>query len=187
MPSIIDDILTVVFWSIAYLMIIYAGFRSIAIKKVSMPYIAGVTNIAWEICALYWTSGFWGYWLWVITDLFIVFFGFIFLDSVIKKISYLGSIVFCTIIFFLILDQSSYIFVLIAYVSDLCMSVLFLIESKKLSPILKAPIATAKLIGSFFAGFVFKEYTITVIIAPIVFVINSFYLYTCIKEQTKIS
>ncbi len=65
------------------------------------------------------------------------------------------------------------------------MSVLFLIESKKLSPILKTPIAAAKLIGSFFAGFVFKEYTLTVIIAPIVFAINSFYLYRCIEEQTK--
>ncbi len=85
MPSLVDDILTVVFWSIAYLMIIYAGFRSIAIKKVSMPYIAGVTNIAWEICALYWTSGFWGYWLWVITDLFIVFLDLFFWIRLSKK------------------------------------------------------------------------------------------------------
>lgn len=183
MPSIVDDILTVIFWSIAYLMIVYSGFRSIKIKKVSMPYIAGVANIAWEICALYWISGFWGYMLWLGIDIVIVCFGFLFLNSKVKKICYLVSILLCTLIFFLILHNSNKAFIYTVFIIDLLMAILYLIEYKKLSPVLKIPIAIAKLLGDFFAGFVFEQYTLTVVISSIVFVFNSIYLYLCIKEK----
>lgn len=183
MPSIIDDILTVIFWTITYLFIVYAGFRSHSIKRVSMPYIAGILNIAWEICALYWISGFWGYILWLAIDLFIVYFGIRFLDSKIKKIAYIASIVFCTIGLFIIFNKFENGFVYSVYIIDLIMAICYLVERKRMSPMLKIPIAITKLLGDFFAGFVFKYYTFTVVIAVLVFVCNLVYLCLCINEK----
>lgn len=183
MPSIIDDILTIIFWTITYLFIVYAGFRSRSIKQVSMPYIAGILNIAWEICALFWISGFWGYILWLSIDFFIVYFSVRFLDSKIKKIAYIASIVFFTVFNFIIFDKFEKGFAYSVYIIDLIMAVCYLIDRKKLSPIFKIPIAITKLLGDFFAGFVFKHYTFTVVIAVIVFVCNVIYLFLCIKDK----
>lgn len=185
MPSIVDDVLTVVAWSITYLMIVYAGFRSTTTKKVSMPYTAGVLNVAWEICALYWTAGFWGYFLWLGIDVFIVFFGFRFLDSKAKRFLYLLSIVLCTLVLLFAFWKINNGFVYTVYAIDLIMAICYLLEHKKISSVLKIPIAIARLVGDFFAGFVFKQYPVAVVIAMLVFVINSVYLYLCIKERAK--
>ena len=45
-------ILYVAFWTLTYIFIILAGYGSRHIKMVSMPYIAGIMNLAWEICAV---------------------------------------------------------------------------------------------------------------------------------------
>ncbi len=152
-----------------------------------MPYIVGVLNFACEISAFFWTSGFWGYLAWSVLDLFVVFFGAWFLNSNLKRACYLGSIALCTVVFFLISTQSSYFFVIIAFMIDLCMAILYLVEFNKISPKLRITIATTRLIGSLFSAFVFEEYVVSGIMALITFVINLIYLYCCIKKKCRLS
>lgn len=94
------DTLQVIFWSITYVLIIIAGFQSQEIRKVSMPYIAGVLDFAWEICALYNSQGFWGHILWFALDLIIVFFGFRYAKSSIHRNKYIVSIIISTLFLF---------------------------------------------------------------------------------------
>ncbi len=183
MCHLIDDYLTVGFWSITYLLIVFAGYRSRKIKRVSMPYIAGILNFAWEICAMYRISGFWGYILWFAIDLAIVCFGFYFLDSKSKRISYLIAIIVSTIGLFIVFDKFTDGFAYSVYIIDLLMAICFLVERKKLSPVLQITIAITRLFGDFFAGFVFRYLTFTVVIAVVVFVCNCVYLCLCIKEK----
>ena len=65
------DNLQIIFWSVTYVLIIAAGWRSRARKQVSMPYVAGVLNFGWELCALQQSQGFWGHILWLGLDVVI--------------------------------------------------------------------------------------------------------------------
>lgn len=56
--------LYVAFWTLTYILIIVASYKSRHIRMVSMPYIAGILNLAWESCALITTPAFWGYYPW---------------------------------------------------------------------------------------------------------------------------
>ena len=85
-------ILTLLFWSITYILIVAAGFLSRKERKLSMPYIAGALNAAWEIAAIIYTHGNPGFIIWFIIDVFILFWGFSFSPSVKKKIIYCASI-----------------------------------------------------------------------------------------------
>lgn len=183
MPSLVDDYLTVGFWSVTYLLIVFAGYRSRADKQVSMPYIAGVLNFAWEICSMYWKPGFWGYILWFAIDITIVWFGFCFLDSARKRFCYIASIVFSTLALLLILQQSNSGFIYSVYIIDLLMAICYLAERKKLSPTLQITIGFTRLLGDFFAGFVFCRYTFTVVIAIAVLICNCVYVYLCIRDK----
>ncbi len=186
MFSFIDDYLTVIFWSITYLLIVFASYRSRTIKRVSMPYLAGILNFAWEICAMHWMFGFWGYKLWFAIDLAIICFGFYFLNSIGKKLIYIVSIVASTVTLFIVFYKYSEGFAYSVYMIDLVMAICFLAERKKLSPILQISIGWTKLLGDLFAGFVFRHLTFTVIIAIAVFICNSVYLYLCIKENRQL-
>lgn len=183
MPSTINETLTVVFWSITYLLIVFAGFRSRAIRRVSMPYAAGVLNFAWEICALYWVPDFWGYTVWLAIDLLIVYFGFRYLNGWAKRVAYFSAIVICTAGIFVIFNTIPDGIIYSVYTIDLLMAICYLVERKQLSPIAKIPIAVAKLLGDFFAGILFSRYTFVVIVSFLVFVCNAVYLYLCIQER----
>ena len=123
------------------------------------------------------------YIVWFAIDLAIVCFGFYFLDSKGKRLAYVISIIVSTIGFFIVFHKFRYGFAYSVYIIDLLMAICFLVDRKKLSPVLQITIAITRLLGDFFAGFVFRHLTFTVVIAILVFICNAVYLYLCIKQK----
>lgn len=177
------DNLQALFWSITYVLIIIAGFKSQKIKMVSMPYIAGVLNFAWEVIALYLTRGSnWIHVSWFILDLFIVFIGYRFLVERKRKVIYLTAILIFVILLKYIFNLNNGMLISV-FVIDLIMAIVYLVQIKQMSPYLKIPVAATKLIGDLFAGlFYFKELKLVAVIAVIVFLCNLVYLVLCIIE-----
>ncbi len=186
MVTLMDELLTVVFWAITYLLIVYAGFRSRSLKQVSMPYTAGVLNFAWELCAVIDKSGYWAYVLWLVIDIAIVCIGFFCLKSAINKVAYGSALLFCTVGLLFAFNLTNG-FVYTVYAIDLLMAICFLVERKRLSPVLKLPIAITRLLGDFFAGFVFCRYPLVTATAVIVLVLNVVYVCLCIREKYRLA
>lgn len=177
------DTMQIIFWTITYLLIIIAGYQNRETRTISMPYVAGVLNFGWEACALQQSQGFWGHILWFALDCAIVYFGFNYLKSTKHRIAYIASIYFVTFVF-------SYVFtlpngmMLSSFAIDLIMAVWFLLDRRKLSSQLKVSIAVTKLIGDAFAGLFYASMSAIVeVLAVMVFVCNSCYLYLCIREK----
>lgn len=181
------DTLQIVLWSVTYVLVIIAGFQSRKIKRVSMPYLAGILNFAWEICALLNSRGFWGHALWITLDIFIVFLGICFAKSNKHRVQYILSITaFTLILMYIFTNPAGMLFSV--FVIDLVMAISFLADRKKLSPKLKVPIAVTKLLGDAFAGLYYAPQSNLVgIIAGIVFMCNVCYLYLCIEETRGMS
>jgi len=179
-------ILTLLFWSIAYILIVIAGFFSRKVRKVSMPYIASVLNAAWEIAATIYTHGNPGFIIWFIIDVFILFWGFIFSPSVKKKIIYCASVLLSTCILLVAFEKSTTAFLFTVYLIDVIMAFEFLVKRTKLSSKFKIAIAVTKLLGDLFAGLTFSYmYDFVIVFATVSFVCNCIYLIACIKEYFK--
>lgn len=176
------DTLQVIFWSITYVLIILAGFQSRSIRKVSMPYVAGVLNFSWEICALYHSGGMWSHILWLSLDAGIVYFNFVFLSTGIQRTRYAVAILICSLLLFYIFAFPMGMLISV-FVIDLIMAAVYLLERNNLSPRLKVPIAVTKLIGDTFAALFYAPSSAFVaFLAVIVFLCNCVYLYLCAKE-----
>ncbi|MBE6941593.1 MAG: hypothetical protein E7455_04875 [Ruminococcaceae bacterium] len=174
------DLLTIAFWSIAYILIIIAGFCSRKTKQISMPYLPGVLNFAWELCAFI-KSGFWGHLIWLALDVGIVIFGMLFLTNK-KRIVYGVSLLVASIAF-------SYIFSLFrgmyysVYISSLLMAIIYLVEIRKISPVFKTSIAITKLFGDIFAMLTIEKAPwLTGIMLAATFC-NLIYLILCLSEN----
>lgn len=177
------DVLQVLFWSITYVLVIIAGFRSRKAKLVSMPYVAGVLNFVWEAIALYDSRGDWSHVLWFSLDLVIVMFGFRYCRSNKKRLLYAIAILLGAILHFYIFKYPGGKLYSV-FIIDLIMAICFLVERKKLSPELKGPIAVTKLIGDAFAGLCYAPQSgLVAVIAIAVFVCNLCYLNQCIGEK----
>lgn len=87
------DTMQILLWSVAYVLIIAAGFLSRDTRKVAIPYAASVMNFAWEACALQLTKDFWGHYFWFGLDLFIVGFAFFYLLPA-KKADYTHAYIY---------------------------------------------------------------------------------------------
>ena len=177
------DTLQILFWSITYVLIIISGFQSRRIKQVAMPYVPGVLNFTWEICALYHSHGMWGHILWLSLDLVIVYFGVRYAKNRKQQILYITSIMVCLMMLMWIFALPNGMLISV-FVIDLIMAVSYLYRRKSLSPMLKVPIAVTKLIGDAFAGLYYATQSNLVgIIACVVFMCNASYLYLCIDES----
>ena len=176
------DTLQIIFWSIAYILIIVAGFESTDTKKVSMPYVASVLIFSWEIVALV-NYRHWGHFVWISLDLLIVAFGFYFLKSNWQRLNYALGICITVIALFFLFDVSGGMLIS-SFVIDLIMSVDFLIKRKQLSGKMKTLIAITKLIGDAFAGLYYSSQSVLITaIAFAVLICNSVYLYLCWCEN----
>jgi len=149
---------------------------------VSMPYIAGVLNFAWEICALYNSHGFWGHIIWFSLDMAIVYFNFIYIKSNQRKFVYTLSIFISTLLLMHIFTLSNGMMFSV-FIIDFIMAIGFLADREKLSPKLKVPIAITKLIGDTFAGLYYSSQSMFVaVLAVLVFFCNIYYFYLCVEE-----
>lgn len=179
-------ILTLLFWSITYILIVAAGFLSRKEKKLSMPYIAGALNAAWEIAATIYTHGNPGFIIWFIIDVFILFWGFFFSPSVKQRIIYCASILLSTCILLFAFEKFTPAFLFTVYLIDVIMAFEFLVKRTKLSSKFKITIAVTKLLGDLFAGLTFSYmYDFIIVFATVSFVCNCIYLIACIKEYFK--
>ena len=70
--------LTVIFWTLAYVIIVLCGIQNRKSHLLLMPLIAGSLNFAWEINALLLSIGFYGHVLWTGLDVLIVVIMFVF-------------------------------------------------------------------------------------------------------------
>ncbi len=177
------DYLQVIFWSVTYILIIIAGFKSQRLKMVSMPYMAGVLNFAWEAIALKNSAGNdLGHILWFSLDVVIVYISYKYLDDKKMKIIYVGMICAFIVLLNYIFEISDGMLISV-FVIDIIMAVVYLLRIKKISPYLKIHIAVTKLIGDTFAGlFYAEEMKLIAVIALLVFVCNTVYLILCIIE-----
>jgi len=181
------DTLQIVFWSITYVLIIIAGSQSKILRKVSMPYIAGILNFSWEIRALYNSNGFWGHIMWLTLDLAIVYFSFKYIPTNKGQYIYTLSIIISTFLLLYIFTLSNGMLFSV-FIIDFIMAICFLVDRKKLSPKLKVPIAVTKLIGDTFAGLYYAPQSIFIAgLAGLVLFCNMAYLYLCIWENEGIA
>jgi len=179
-------VLTLLFWSVTYILIVIAGFRSRKEKKVSMPYVAGVLNVAWEIAGTVYTRGNPGFIIWFLIDILIVFWGFLFLSSIWKKIVFLVAILPVTALFLYSFKHFDAAFLFSVYLIDVIMEIDFLVNRKQLSKKFMIPIASTKLLGDLFAGLTFGHiYSFVWIFALLSFICNTIYLIQCIAEHSR--
>ncbi len=177
------DDLQALFWSITYILVIVAGFKSQKFRRVSMPYLAGVLNFAWEFTALNLTRGSnFIHISWFGLDLLIVYIGYNFLKDKKGKILYLTTIFVLSILLRYLFNLNSGMLISV-FVIDLIMAITYLFQFKQMSPYLKIPVAITKLIGDLFAGlYYYNELKLVAVIAVMVFICNSIYLLLCIRE-----
>lgn len=178
------DALSIIFWSVAYVLAIIAGFKSWKTRLVSIPFAAALQNVAWEFVALVTSRGFWGHIAWFSLDVLIVIFSVIYLDRKWKKAVYLSLLPVFVVIFFIAFQIPNGM-LLSSFVIDILMAFYFLARRKMLSSVFKVPIAVVKLLGDLSAAIYYGPDLVPVaVISVIVFVCNSVYLYLCIKEKT---
>lgn len=179
-------VLTVLFWSTTYIFIVIAGFLGRKKRMVSIPYIAGVLNAAWEVAATIYTEGNPGFIIWFFVDIFIIFWGFHFLPSIKKKIIYVASIVLMTIVLLFSFEHYNPAFLFTVYLIDVIMAVEFIVKCNSLSNHFKVTIAITKLLGDLFAGLTFSNtYSFVLIFAITSFVCNCIYLILCLRDRLK--
>jgi len=176
------DIVQIICWSITYVLIIIAGIMGFRDKKVSMPYVAGILNFSWEICAFWGSGGFWGHSLWLFLDVGIVILSVRCIKENKGKLLYAVAVLVSFVVLkFVFSMQSGMLFSV--FVIDLIMAVFFLIEREKLSGRIKIPIAFMKLLGDIFAGVYYAPQSkFVAVLALLVFFCNTSYLYLCIGE-----
>lgn len=179
------DNLQIVFWSVTYILIIIAGWRSRNENLISMPYAAGILNFGWELCALQYSQGFWGHILWLGLDAAIYAIGFFFLQSRRHKAIYIILTYLVTAGLWFLFDRYNGMLTTV-FIIDLIMAVVFLVERKRLSSELKISIAVCKLLGDLFAGIYYgQESRAVAMIASAVFFCNAIYLWMVGREYYK--
>lgn len=179
------DNLQLLIWTAVYIVIIIAGYKSICMeeRKVSMPYVPGTLNFAWELCALDYSNGFFGHVMWLGLDVVIFFINYNMINTQKNKMFYLVLTAITTLLLFIIFNLYQGILISV-FVIDLIMAIVFMIDFNKISLNYKVLIAILKLLGDFFAGLYYcSQSLIVAIIAVVVFIINSVYLSKCIKEK----
>ena len=187
------DIMQALFWSAAYLMIIYTGIRYKDEYLLSMPVEAGILIFSWEIVALIQYFPNWIHIVWTALDILIFTLNCRILAR--RKAAYcIGYLIALAALiglclFLLSLENGMLIS---SFVIDILMAVVYLVRIKKLSPHFRLLIGLTKLIGDFFAWLAYKDILpiiniigIAVLVINLTYVLYAYYLYlkTCRKQM----
>lgn len=181
------EILYVGFWTLTYVLIIIAGYKSRRIGMVSMPYIAGILNLAWESCAVIYTPTFWGYYPWIILDIIIAYIGYRFLSSKKDKCKYIIAIILSTVFLYLLSVFWESTLIISVYAIDFVMAFLYILQYRSISPKLRITIALTRLLGDLFAAVEVLQSPLKELypVVIIVFIINCIYLVMTILEKSR--
>lgn len=177
------DFLSIVFWSLTYILVVIFSVKNISLKRRAIPLIPPILNIAWESNALLLSNGFWGHIAWFVLDVFILVIGIYFLPSA-KRKYYIPMVVIVFFIFNWIIFSVPLGMLLSSFAIDLIMAICFWIDRKNILPNGSILIAIFKLLGDLSAAIFYSPMSTAVfVMAVIVLIFNSAYLLYRIKEK----
>lgn len=184
----LDDLL-VVFWVLAYALIIWGGSRPNS-SRPCMPLVAGCLNFCWEVNAVIVSHGFWGHILWLLLDVLILWKNLRILRERYGRrgvVSYLAIMAGVFLLLAVCFRAPGWDSMLItSYVIDVVMAAEFVLVAKRISPNCRAPIALCKLLGDLFAWIAYWEASPFVAVAgAVVLVLNLVYLCWCLEEKER--
>ena len=179
------DIISVVLWSLAYVLILFAYVKHRKQKRRSIPIIFASLSLAWEMDVFLITSGsFWGHWFWLILDICIFTYSLYTIDIVWKKCVYIVYVFSLVAIMFLLSRMDARWILVSSFIINFIGSVRYWLERKQLLSQGKCMIAIAKLLGSLAATIYYAPYSIFVgILGSTFFVVDVMYLAYCVRER----
>jgi hypothetical protein len=178
------DIVQVILWSIAYILIILAQIFRWKEKELAIPIAVVVSNMAWELTALILVGG-WAHWLWTGLDLIILVLALRTLGKWQWLALALGAIAAVVAVYLWLFTVPKGM-LYSSFVIDLFMAVCFLVWRRKLSSKLAVAIAASKLLGDICAGLHYGQSDMLIaVIAVAVLLCNVMDLFFCLEKKNK--
>ena len=179
------DILTVLFWALAYIFSIYAKIQDDKQKYVAFPFISGALNITWEIVSVIHSRGFWGHCIWLVLDVVIVSMNLVFLQTSKRRFAYICFLLFCLIMLTVFFESDSFNGMLISsFIIDLIMAGEYVFMIKKLPSYFRLEVGVFRTLGDLFAWLSnLRQSMLVSIIGILILLINLFYVCYCIELQ----
>lgn len=181
------DLLQVVLWTVAYVLIIVGGIKYRGERKMFMPLLAGSLNFTWELNALISRGGY-GHIVWFALDIFIMIYNLMII-SLKKRIVYIFQIVVFAFLFKLLFQNDHYnLMLLSSFFIAVIMAIEYLVFAKKISTHLKIPIAVTSCLGNVFAWIGYFQQSVLVEITRVVLIIlQLIYIAYCLEESSRIN
>ena len=179
--------LTVVFWTLAYLIIVLYGIQDRKNHRLLfMPLISGMLAIAWEINALLISGGFYGHVLWTALDIFIFIHNVCFLEKS-KRGKYLLLTAVSVIVLYGIFrvpnadgQRNS------SFVIDIILATEYVLCAKQIARQGKIPVGVLKFLGDLFAWLANMQSSVFVAVSGlIVALLHLFYLAICLEQDSR--
>ncbi len=181
---LILDNSSVVFWTIAYLLIIIYSIKFRSEYAQMIPMFAAMLSLGWEINAVIITRGFYGHILWMALDLIILLINIRILRKQRKKAWLYVALTILTLLVESIIFRLPNGMLISSFVIDCIIALEFAIAAKKITTRGRIYIAIARLIGdaSAWIGYC-EDSTIVAFIGAAVLALNVYYLSFCIKNR----
>lgn len=180
------DHLQIAFWTSAYILIAYYGWRYRKEHILLMPMLAGVMNFAWEINALLISRGNYGHILWTGLDIAIFLHNLRRLPGKKQRVYYGGALLgFIGLLYGIFHIFTGYGQLISVFIIDLIMSLEFVLLGKVIAPQGKILIGSLRLLGDLFAWlFYLRQSTLVGILGGLVLLLNLFYLAYCLEQRS---
>lgn len=183
------DHLQIIFWTLAYALIAYYGWRYQKDNILLMPMLAGAMNFAWGINALLISHGNYGHILWTGLDIAIFLHNLRRLSGKKQRIYYgvllLGFIGILYGIFHIFTGDGQLIS---AFIIDLIVSLEFVLLGKVIAQQGKMLIGILRLLGDLFAWlFCLRQSLLVGVLGGLVLFLNLFYLAYCLEQRSTLS
>lgn len=177
--------LTIIFWTLAYVIIVLCGIQNRKTPLLYMPLLAGSLNFAWEVNALFLSNVFYGHVLWAVLDIFIIIHNVRFLEKS-KRIKYLLFIAVLTFAMYGIfripnIDGQK----ISSFLLDLIMAVEYVLYAKRIAPQGRISVGVLMFLGDLFAWLAYMQNSVFVTVCGlIVLLLKLFYLAICLEQNS---
>lgn len=177
--------LTVIFWTLAYVIIVLCGIQNRKSHLLLMPLIAGSLNFAWEINALLLSRGFYGHVLWTGLDVLIVVHNVRFLEKGKRKKYLLLIVVFILVLYGMFRIPNVDGQRISVFAIDLIMAIEYVLCAKQIAPQGRISVGVLKLLGDLYAWLSNMRSSVFVAVCGlIVLLLNLFYLAICLEQSS---
>lgn len=185
MGDVLLNHLTIIFWTLAYVIIVLCGIQNRKTPLLYMPLLAGSLNFAWEVNALFLSNVFYGHVLWAVLDIFIIIHNVRFLEKS-KRIKYLLFIAVLTFAMYGIfripnIDGQK----ISSFLLDLIMAVEYVLYAKRIAPQGRISVGVLMFLGDLFAWLAYMQNSVFVTVCGlIVLLLKLFYLAICLEQNS---